>query len=168
MILNLDILNKRILQPKMAEEQNIKHIIRVANVDIPGKKHLLIALTKIKGVGRNFAHIVCNVSGIPQDKLAGALSEKEVATLTSVLTDPVKSGIPSWLFNRRRDYDTGDDKHLLIGTLQFSKDNDIKRLKKIKALRGLRHQKGLPVRGQRTKSNFRRNKGKVIGVKKKK
>ena len=70
--------------------------------------------------------------------------------------------------NRRRDYDTGEDKHLLIGTLQFSKDNDIKRLKKIKALRGMRHQKGLPVRGQRTKSNFRRNKGKVIGVKKKK
>ena len=149
-------------------EQNIKHIIRVANVDIPGKKHLRVSLTKIKGVGRNFAHVLCNLSGISGEKLAGALTESEVATLTEMLKNPTSAGIPEWLFNRRRDYDTGEDKHLMIGTLQFARDNDIKRLMKIKAIRGIRHSKGLPVRGQRTKSNFRRNKGKVIGVKKKK
>ena len=151
---------------KMAE-QNIKHIVRVANVDIPGNKHLRISLTKIKGVGRNFAHVLCNLSGISGEKLTGTLSESEIATLTEMLQNPANAGIPEWLFNRRRDFATGEDKHLLIGNLQFSRDNDIKRLMKIKAIRGIRHSKGLPVRGQRTKSNFRRNKGKVIGVKKK-
>ena len=54
--------------------------------------------------------------------------------------------------------------HLLTGNLTFYKENDIKRMKKIKSLKGMRHQKGLPVRGQRTKSHFRKNKGKVVGV----
>ena len=151
----------------MANE-NVKHIIRVANVDIPGKKHLRIALTKIKGVGQNFSDILCSLSGIDATRLAGSLNENEVDSLTKIIKDPKGAGVPNHLLNRRRDYDTGEDKHLLEGTLQFTKSNDIKRLMKIKALRGVRHSKGLPVRGQRTKSNFRRNKGKIAGLKKKK
>jgi len=54
----------------------------------------------------------------------------------------------------------------LVGDLKFTKENDIKLLKKVKSYRGMRHALGLPVRGQRTKSNFRRNKGKAsLGVK---
>jgi small subunit ribosomal protein S13 len=159
---------EKVEQTVQKAESKIRHIVRVANVDIPGNKHLRISLTKMKGVGRNFAHVLCNLSGISGDKLAGKLTDSEVTTLTEMLQDPAKAGIPEWLFNRRKDFDTGEDKHLFIGNLQFTKENDIKRLKKIKVLRGIRHQKGLPVRGQRTKSNFRRNKGKVIGVKKKK
>ena len=71
------------------------------------------------------------------------------------------------MINRKNDYETGEDKHLLAGTLNFVQDNDLKRLKKIKTLRGIRHQRKLPVRGQRTRSNFRKGKGKVVGVKKK-
>ena len=71
------------------------------------------------------------------------------------------------MVNHRKEYESGEDKHLITGTLNFTKDNDLKRLKKIKCLRGARHQKGLPVRGQRTRSNFRKSKGKVVGVKKK-
>ena len=148
--------------------ENVKHIIRVANVDIPGRKHLRIALTKIKGVGRNLAHVACTLSGIDASRLAGSLNENEVEVLSGILKNPSGAGVPTHFLNRRRDYDTGEDKHLLEGTLQFTKTNDIKRLMKIKAVRGIRHSKGLPVRGQRTKSNFRRNKGKVIGLKKKK
>ena len=149
-------------------DDNVKHIIRVANVDIPGKKHLRIALTKIKGVGRNFAHVVCNLSGIDARKLAGSLTDAEVETLSNILKGPGAAGVPTHMFNRRRDFETGEDKHVIVGALQYVKDNDIKRLMKIKAIRGIRHSKGLPVRGQRTKSNFRRHKGKVIGLKKKK
>ena len=77
-------------------EQNIKHIVRVANVDIPGNKHLRISLTKIKGVGRNFAHVLCNLSGISGEKLTGTLSESEIATLTEMLQNPANAGIPEW------------------------------------------------------------------------
>ncbi|MBT3297671.1 30S ribosomal protein S13 [archaeon] len=148
-------------------EENYKHIVRVANVDIPGNKQVKIALRKIKGVNFNFAHAICNVASVDIRKKAGSLTDKEVEALTAVLNNPVNSGIPKWMFNRRKDYDDNDDKHLTEGKLGFAKENDIKRLKKIKCLRGIRHQKGLPVRGQRTRSNFRRTKGKAVGVKKK-
>lgn len=149
------------------QAENYKHIIRVANVDIPGNKHTRIALTKIKGIGINFADIICKVCGVDGRKKAGNLEDLEIKKLNEAANNPRQYSIPFWMFNRRKDYESGEDVHVLTGELNFTKDNDLKRLKKIKTLRGIRHQKNLPVRGQRTRSNFRRSKGKVVGVKKK-
>lgn len=151
----------------MAEEKNFKHIVRIANVDVPGDKGIRFALTKIKGVGINFADMICAVLNINKQTKAGNLSDDEIKKLNTAVQEPQQHGIPSWAFNRKKDYESGEDKHFLTGTLNFVKDNDLKRLKKIKTLRGMRHQKGLPVRGQRTKAHFRKNKGKVVGVTKK-
>ncbi|PIN76887.1 30S ribosomal protein S13 [Candidatus Woesearchaeota archaeon CG10_big_fil_rev_8_21_14_0_10_36_11] len=151
----------------MAEQQTFKHIVRIAQVDVPGDKAIRIALTKIKGIGINVADILCTVAGIDKRHKAGNLSADDVEKLNNVIANPLSHGIPAWVCNRRKDYETGEDQHILTSTLNFVQDNDIKRLKKIKTLRGIRHQKKLPLRGQRTRSNFRRSKGKVIGVKKK-
>jgi small subunit ribosomal protein S13 len=72
------------------------------------------------------------------------------------------------MLNRRKDYETGEDIHLLSSDLAFTQDNDIKMMKKMKSYKGMRHARGLTVRGQKTRANFRRNKGKVAGVQKKK
>jgi len=157
--------NKMAKEEKQAE--NYRHIVRVANVDVPGNKQTKVALTKIKGIGINFAEIICRIAGVDSQKKAGNLEDEEIKKLNEVTNNPGQHSIPSWLFNRRKDYESGEDNHILTGALNFVKDNDLKRLKKIKTLRGLRHQKNLPVRGQRTRSNFRRSKGKVVGVKKK-
>ena len=149
------------------QEQNFKHIVRVANVDIPGNVQTRVALTKIKGIGVNFADMICTVAKVDKRTKAGYLNDDEVARLNAVAQHPLQNGLPAWSLNRRKDYDSGTDLHVLTGTLNFVKDNDLKKLKKIKTLRGIRHQKGLPVRGQRTRSNFRRSKGKVVGVTKK-
>jgi len=155
----------------MAETQtrpaDFKHIVRIANVDIPGEKQIRFALTYIKGIGINLADAICNLAHIDRLTQAGMLKEAEIIKLNQIAANPLASGIPNWMANRRRDYDTGEDKHLLTGNLNFAQDNDLKRLKKIKTLIGIRHIKGLPVRGQRTRSNFRKSKGKVVGVKKK-
>ena len=145
----------------------IKHFVRIVNTDIPGNKPVISALTKVHGIGINFASAVCAVSGINIESKTGNLSDEQIKRLNEVVLNPGTYGIPSWMFNRKKDYDTNEDKHLLTGNLGFAQENDLKRLKKIKTLRGIRHQKGLPVRGQRTRSNFRKSKGKVIGVKKK-
>ncbi|MDP3989846.1 MAG: 30S ribosomal protein S13 [archaeon] len=154
----------------MAEQpkENFKYIVRIANVDIPGEKQVRIALTKIKGIGTNLADVLCTLAGINKSAKTGNLSDKDIASLNTIVSDPLKHGLPTWFVNRRKDYETGETTHLITGKLQFTQDNDLKRLKKIKTLRGARHQKGLTVRGQRTRSNFRKSKGKVIGVKKKK
>lgn len=153
-------------QPEKKQD-TFKHIVRIANVDVPGGKQTKVALTKIKGIGAILADVICKLAKVDRNKKAGNLSDSEVIELNRVANAPMENGIPEWMANRRKDYDSGEDKHLVTGTLNFTKENDLKRLKKIKCLRGARHQKGLPVRGQRTRSNFRKSKGKVVGVKKK-
>ncbi len=154
--------------PEQKPQASFKHIVRIGQVDLAGEKPIRIALKKIKGVGFNLASVACNLTGIKQGKKTGELSDEEVKKLNDLIMNPKEKGIPIWMLNRRKDYETGEDKHLLIGILDFVKDNTIKRLRKTKCYRGVRHSYGLPVRGQRTKANFRKSKGKVVGVAKKK
>lgn len=159
-------------KPKPEQKQpkeEIKHLVRIAKTDLKGEKAVVYALTNIKGVGYTFANVACNLAGIDKTKKTGLLTDDEVSKLTNILENPVQHNIPSWIFNRQRDFETNTDKHLLTNDLDFFKENDIKRLRKIKCYRGVRHSSGQPVRGQRTRSNFRKNKGKVtLGVQRKK
>ena len=153
----------------VTEDKEFKHLVRVMNTDIRGEKHVLFALTKIKGVNVMLANAVCRKAKVPLTKKAGYLSDAEVKALEAVLSDLLKAGIAVWMLNRRKDYESGKEKHVFLGNLDFSREMDIKRMKKTKSYKGLRHQWGLPVRGQKTKSNFRKNKGKgSLGVQKKK
>ncbi len=152
----------------MAEEKGFRHLVRVANTDLDGSKAIMFGLTGIKGVSIMLSNAILSVSHIPKDKKTGTLDSRDVEELNEILSDLSKYNIPEWMYNRRKDYETGEDKHIISSNLLFTKENDLKRLKKIKSNRGLRHAWRLPVRGQRTKSNFRRSKGKVTGVKRKK
>jgi small subunit ribosomal protein S13 len=148
-------------------EKEFSHLVRIANADLKGEKPIAYALRSIKGVNFQFANAVCTLAKINKSKKSGDLSDEEIKKLSEILNSPLGSGVPSWMFNRRRDYEDNKDKHLITNDLTFTKDNDLKRMKKIKSYKGVRHMKGLPVRGQRTKSNFRRSKGNVVGVRKK-
>ena len=156
-------------EKKPVEDKEFRHLVRVANTDLKGEKNLLYALTKIKGVNFMLANAICRKAQVPINKKTGYLSDGEVKALENVFSNLLNTGIPTWMFNRRKDYESGEDKHLLLGNLDFTHEMDIKRMKKTKSYAGLRHQWGLPVRGQKTKSNFRKNKGKgSLGVQKKK
>ena len=145
-----------------------RHIVRVSNTDLKGEKQLHMALHKIKGISFMFSNFICFSAKVEPIKKAGDLTEEEVKRLEDVIKNPAKYNCPTWLLNRRKDYETGADMHLINTDLDLSKDGDIKRMKKVKSYKGLRHTWGLPVRGQRTRSNFRKNKGKVsLGVVKK-
>lgn len=150
------------------EKEELKYFVRIAQTDLEGNKPILQSLLKIKGIGFMLANAVCDASGMDKKKKTGYITDEEVKKIDDVLKDPLKFNFPPWLLNRRRDIETGEDKHLLTANLTFAQENDVKMMKKTKSYRGLRHAYGLPVRGQRTKSNFRRNKGKgSLGVKKK-
>src|SRR3989344_6956100 len=150
-------------------EQTIKQLVRVASTDLDGNKPVHHALLKIKGVGVSFSHMVCSCAGVDMRAKMGLLDEQMVKKLDDIVRNPLKYGAPLWMINRRRDIETNEPRHVLTGDIDFVQDNDIKILKKIKAYRGIRHMLGLPARGQRTRSNFRKNKGKVhLGVQRKK
>ena len=147
-------------------EEKLKYIVRVAATDLEGSKPIIQTLTKIKGVSFSMANAVCVVTNMDKNKKTGSLQDSEIKKIEETIKDPIKHSIPSWMVNRQKDYDTGEDKHLVVSDLKLRKEFDIKRLRKIKSYRGFRHGVGLPVRGQRTKANFR--KGKSLGVKRKK
>ena len=157
---------KQVQQAEMPKD--FRYLVRIINTDLDGNKPIGHALLKIKGIGFMYSHAICLVANIDPNKKTGMLKDDEVARLDETIKNPAKYDIPSWMLNRRKDYEDGSDKHLLSADITFAVDNDIKVLKKIKAYRGIRHILGQPVRGQRTKSNFRRNKGKVMGVKRSK
>jgi|TARA_Y100000310_G_scaffold230592_1_gene233049 small subunit ribosomal protein S13 len=151
----------------MDKKQEVKHFVRIANTDLDGFKPIGHALNKIKGVSFMFSNLICKIAKVDLKKKSGLLTDEEVKKLEDVVTNPVKNGAPKWMLNRRFDPEDGEDKHLLTVNLKYIQDNDIKMMKKMKSYKGRRHASGLPVRGQRTKSNFRRSKGKVMGVKRK-
>ena len=153
----------------MAKENNdnFRHFVRIKNTDLEGRKHVSVGLTKIKGVGVMFANMICSLAGIVKSKKLGVLEDSEIQKLEKAIDDTTK--IPSWMLNRRNDVETGIDKHLFTSDLDFAQQNDRRRMQKNKSYRGLRLSWGLPVRGQRTSSNFRKKKGKTsLGVKRKK
>jgi small subunit ribosomal protein S13 len=86
-----------------------------------------------------------------------------------VIESALRAGkFPKFILNRRNDFETGKDSHITGNDLDLSEELDIKRLKKIRSFRGLRHAMGQPTRGQSTKAHFRSNRKKGVGIKLKK
>lgn len=149
------------------ESKSYASIVRILQTDIPGHKRLLVGLTYINGISWAISNAVCKILKLDPEKKVSELSETDINKITNFLKDPK---LPEFLLNRRKDFGTGKDGHLITTDLDMKKEFDIRRLKKIRSYRGLRHAFGHPTRGQRTRSNFRA-KGKkkaVVGVKSKK
>jgi small subunit ribosomal protein S13 len=146
--------------------EEIKGIVRIAGTDIKGESQLFTSLIRIRGVGDSLANAVCRVHNLDRRRKVGTLTTSDIKKIEETITNPTKFGIPSWMVNRRKDIETGEDRHLVGADLKFMQEQDIKRVIRIKSYKGIRHMFGLPVRGQRTRSSFR--KGKTLGVVRKK
>jgi small subunit ribosomal protein S18e len=146
--------------------EKFQHILRVMNTNIDGRRKVPFALTAVKGVGRRYAHVVCKKASVDGNRRAGELSDDEVEKLLTVLSNPRQYKIPDWFLNRQKDIKDGKYSQVMSNILDSKIREDLERLKKIRAHRGLRHFWGLRVRGQHTKTTGRR--GRTVGVSKKK
>jgi small subunit ribosomal protein S13 len=133
--------------------------------DVQGTLKTVYALTKIKGVSLSLANAVLKKAGINPDLRVGFLAESEITKIEEIISDPTKYGLPTWLFNRRKNAETGKDVHMTSADLVLRTKTDIDEQKEIRSWRGYRHAYGLKVRGQHTKTTGRA--GKALGVKKK-
>ena len=140
-------------------------IIRFMETDIDSGMRIDRALMKIKGIGFSFSHAVVDVLGI-DGKTMEELGDDGMKKLEDCIKNPSKYGIPSFLLNRQKDYVTGKDEHLTVSSIDMSLREGIVRMKRARSYRGIRHELGLPVRGQRTRSTFRKNK--KVKIRKKK
>ncbi|XBC39158.1 MAG: 30S ribosomal protein S13 [Buchnera aphidicola (Nurudea shiraii)] len=116
---------------------------RIAGINIPNNKHIIIALTSIYGIGKERSKLICKLSGIVQDVKTCDLTEDKIELLRNEVS-----------------------KFIVEGDLRREVNLNIKRLIDLSCYRGLRHRKNLPVRGQRTKTNARTRKGSRKLVKK--
>ena len=126
---------------------------RIAGVDIPRDKRIVISLTYIMGIGRSTAEKIIKLANVNPDTRVKDVSDEEVARLRSIV-DKMAAG-----------------KEILIeGDLRREVAMNIKRLTEIGSYRGIRHRRGLPVRGQRTRTNGRSRRGpkRTVGVRRKK
>jgi small subunit ribosomal protein S13 len=140
-------------------------IVRVMQTDIPGNKRLLTGLTYLKGVSWTISNAICHILELDPNKTMEKLEKSEIEKITKFLENPTPF-LPKYLLNRRKDFYTGTDNHIVGNELDMTKEFDIRRLKKVRSYRGLRHATGQPTRGQRTRSHFRlRKKNKAVGVK---
>lgn len=141
-----------------------KHILRIAGKDIEGGKKLIVALSKIKGVGYNFAQVLIQSLNINPNMRVGFLTENDIREIEQAISNPARAGIPQWYLNRRKSMDDGSNNHMITSDLDFAASNDIEREKLVMSWRGYRHMFGLRVRGQCTRTTGRR--GGAVGVKK--
>ena len=146
------------------EDQEINYFVRVLNTDLDGTKSVIVALTGIKGVGRHAAQIIAKAAEVPKHELMGKIDEASVDRIREVVNTYAER-IPVWMTNRPKDVYTGVPKHIIGSDLSLTNEDDINILKKIRAYRGIRHETGQKVRGQRTKSTGRT--GLIVGVKRK-
>jgi len=152
------------MENKQIQEKSAERIVRIMSKDIEGKTKIYSGLTKIKGVSWTLSNAACVLLGIDKSKKIGELSDGEISKISSFLKKP---SVPAFILNRRKNSETGEDEHLTGVELELRNEFDIKRLKKIRSYRGLRHTLNLPSRGQRTKGNFRKHRRKGSGIKKK-
>ena len=144
-------------------EDDFKHLVRISRKDVDGNKTIQHALTDIKGVGVSLSRSMCLTLGLDLNSKIGYIADEDVLKIEEILENPQKFNIPDWMLNRREDYETGDNIHLIESDLDMTLRDDLNRMKKTRSYKGRRHEVGLLVRGQRTKSTFRHSS--TVGVK---
>lgn len=145
--------------------KDFKHIVRIVDTDVDGKKTVEYSLRKIKGVGSRTARAIAQIAGIDPDARMGYLSEDEVERLKKGI-EVMEHRLPPWMLNRRKDFYTGENRHMLGSDWIVMLREDVDLMKRIRSYKGVRHELGYKVRGQRTRSTGRG--GAVVGVARKK
>ena len=142
-------------KPKKKEHKDdFRYIVRIANTDLDGEKTLVHGLTSIKGVGMHMSTLVVDTAGIDRYIKIGDLTDSQIEKIKETLENVNKTA-PGWMLNHRKDYDTGKNIHLIGSDIDMRLRDQINILKKIRSYKGVRHEQGLPVRGQRTRAHGR-------------
>jgi small subunit ribosomal protein S13 len=143
---------------------DFRYLVRLVNTDLDGKKPFATALTYVPGVSHRLANVIAKDTGINPKERIGKLSDEQLTQVSEAI-EAISDMVPVWMLNRRKDIETGEDRHMVGSEITIMLREDLNRLKKIRSWRGHRHERKLPTRGQRTKNNGRF--GGAVGVQRK-
>jgi small subunit ribosomal protein S13 len=146
------------------DNPNFRYIVRVSNTDLDGTRPVALALTGVRGVGARLASVACQLANVPATERIGNLPEPVVETIESALS-ALPTKVPAWMINHPHEPVLGESLHYIGPDLDSRRRDDVNQMKMIRSYRGVRHERGQKVRGQRTRSNGRT--GMAAGVLKK-
>ncbi|MBU2565399.1 MAG: 30S ribosomal protein S13 [Candidatus Thermoplasmatota archaeon] len=147
--------------PETKQKEDFNYIVRIAEVDLDGNRSVGYAMTKIKGIGARVAGAIADNAKIDRCRKIGTLNEEEIERLNEVIKNLPKY-VPIWMLNRQCDISTGGNVHLTGYDMDMAIKEDINLMKKIRCYKGIRHETGQRVRGQRTRAHGRT--GLTVGV----
>lgn len=149
---------------EIAQKEDFRYLVRIVNTDLDGKRPVVAGLTYVKGISERLSRIIADQAGVPRNERLGNLTDAQLEALVQAI-DGVEDLVPAWMRNRQNDPATGEDAHFVGTEVDIQLREDLNRLKKIRSWRGMRHERNMPVRGQRTRSNGRT--GMTVGVQRK-
>jgi small subunit ribosomal protein S13 len=136
------------------EDEDLQYFVRIGQTDLDGTKSVERSLSELKGIGKRMARIVADKADVNRQATFGRLDDDEIEGVVEVVEN-LDDHVPEWMANRQKDFFTGETTHETGSDLEESRRHDINRMKMISSYKGVRHERGQKVRGQRTKSTGR-------------
>ncbi|MFC7199241.1 30S ribosomal protein S13 [Halospeciosus flavus] len=136
------------------EEEEIQYFVRIGKTDLDGTKTVERALFEMAGIGRRAARVVAENANVNRKATLGRLDDDEIDRVVEAVEN-FGDEVPDWLANRRNDFYTGETEHVTGNDVNLKRNHDINRMRMVRSYKGVRHERGQKVRGQRTKSTGR-------------
>ena len=141
-------------EPTETDDEDLRYFVRIGQTDLDGTKSVERSLSEMAGIGRRTARIIAAEADVDRTATLGRLEDETIDDIVTLVEDYAET-VPDWLTNRQRDFFTGETTHEIGNDLELTRQQDINRMKMISSYKGIRHNRGQKVRGQRTKSTGR-------------
>jgi small subunit ribosomal protein S13 len=137
-----------------SEDDDLRYFVRIGQTDLDGTKSVERSLTDMKGIGKRTARVIADAASVDRMATFGRLEDEEIDRVVETVEN-LADVMPEWMANRRSDFYTGETSHVTGSDVEEKRRHDINRMQMINSYKGIRHQRGQKVRGQRTKSTGR-------------
>ncbi len=141
-------------ETEAGEDEDLRYFVRIEQTDLDGTKSVERALSELPGIGRRSARVIADDVGVDRRDTLGRLDDDEIDDIVEHVKGFADEHA-DWLANHRRSFYTGETEHVIGNDVELTRRQNINRLQMIRAYRGIRHERGQKVRGQRTKSTGR-------------
>jgi len=136
------------------DDEDLRYFVRIGQTDLDGTKSVERSLSEMNGIGRRSARLIADEADVDRTATFGRLEDDEIERVVDSVEN-FADEVPDWLANRRKDFYTGETTHEIGNDLELTRQHDVNRMKMIDSYKGVRHERGQKVRGQRTKSTGR-------------
>ena len=141
-------------QDEPEDDDDLRYFVRIGKTDLDGTKSVERALIELNGIGRRAARIIAQKAGVDRTATFGRLGDEKIDNVVGVV-ESYASEVPEWMVNQRKQFYTGETAHETGNDLTMSLRRDVNRMQMIRSYKGVRHERGQKVRGQRTRSTGR-------------